>query len=187
MTQEEFEKRIGLEITSEEYEAIEAAYTDMGVNKDRFVKIWRCEGGMQRLFDNRLFKVSAVQKDYKHLEMRYNGAHEWMLKMEKECGRLVWENAVLRKQLEAARKAAEERDSVYATFDEYEAAKLEIIGGVEYSEYADSKNQYGYAGRQYGTENNGIFFEVTNPNTGEMEFWSTKHPESRYYRRGAAA
>ena len=52
----EFENRIGLVITDEEYAGIEAAYTD-SVDKDKFVKIWLHEGGIQDLFGRRLVEV----------------------------------------------------------------------------------------------------------------------------------
>jgi hypothetical protein len=68
----------------------------------------------------------------------------------------------------------------YATFDEFEAAKLEIIYGVDYSEDTQFPNQYGMASKQYTTKD-GSFFQVTDPNTLVTEFWSTKHPDSRYY------
>ena len=56
MMKEEFEKRIGLGITSEEYAGIEAAYMGLPetVDKDKFVKLWLKEGGIQGLFDKRL-------------------------------------------------------------------------------------------------------------------------------------
>jgi len=68
------------------------------------------------------------------------------------------------------------------TFKEFEDAKLEIIFGVEYHEDTISPNQYGMSSKTYSTKNNGTFWEVTDPNRpGVIEFWSTKHPESRYY------
>jgi hypothetical protein len=69
----------------------------------------------------------------------------------------------------------------YATFGEYEAAKLEIIFGVEYTEETQFPNSSGMASKQYSTERNGTFFQVANPNTGVTEFWSTKSPKSRYF------
>jgi hypothetical protein len=70
MMKEEFEKRIGLVITSEEYEVIEAAYMGMpeSVDKDKFVKIWLREGGIQELFDRQLVKVNNLRDQVKHLE-----------------------------------------------------------------------------------------------------------------------
>jgi len=67
------------------------------------------------------------------------------------------------------------------SFKEFEDAKLEIIRGVEYHEDT-SATQYGTMSKTYSTEKNGTFYEVTDPNKlGIIEFWSTKHPESRYY------
>ncbi|MGP8313309.1 hypothetical protein ACG0Z4_20855 [Enterocloster aldenensis] len=68
-----------------------------------------------------------------------------------------------------------------ATFAEYEAAKFEIIGGVEYKEETQFPNQWGMMSKQYHTAENGNFYESMDPNTGIVEFWSDKHPESRYY------
>jgi hypothetical protein len=64
MMKEEFEERIGLVITVEEYEGIEAAYAGMpgSVDKDKFVKIWLKEGGIQDLFDKRLANVRRLMK-----------------------------------------------------------------------------------------------------------------------------
>lgn len=69
----------------------------------------------------------------------------------------------------------------HATFAEYEAAKGEIIGGVEYKEETQFPNQWGMSSKQYHTIENGTFYEVTDPKTGVVEFWSDKHAESRYY------
>jgi len=67
------------------------------------------------------------------------------------------------------------------SFEEFENAKLEIIRGVEYHEDT-STTDYGTTSKTYSTEKNGTFYEVTDPNKpGVIEFWSTKHPESRFY------
>jgi hypothetical protein len=62
MTKQEFEKRIGLVITDGEYQDIEAAYMGMpeSVDKDKFVKIWLENGGIQDLFDKRLAKIYSL-------------------------------------------------------------------------------------------------------------------------------
>jgi hypothetical protein len=64
MMKKEFEKRIGLVITSEEYGEIEAAYIGLpeSVDKDKFVKIWIREGGIQDVFDKRLFKIKSLKE-----------------------------------------------------------------------------------------------------------------------------
>jgi hypothetical protein len=64
MMKKEFEKRIGLIITSGEYGEIEAAYMGLpdSVDKDKFVKIWLHEGGIQDLFDKRLLKMKSLKE-----------------------------------------------------------------------------------------------------------------------------
>ena len=69
----------------------------------------------------------------------------------------------------------------YASFNEYQAAKCEIINGVEYEEITLNPDQWGMNSKIYSTADNGNFYEVYNPNTGIIEFWSDKHPTSRYY------
>ncbi len=69
----------------------------------------------------------------------------------------------------------------HVTFAEYQEAKNEIIGGVEYEEETQFPNQWGMSSKQYHTVENGTFYEVTDPKTGVVEFWSDKHPDSRYY------
>lgn len=64
------------------------------------------------------------------------------------------------------------------TFSEYEAAKLEIIKGKDFKEYADM-DEYGRNHKTYCCEDGSTFWEVTE--NGVTEFWSTKHSESRKY------
>jgi hypothetical protein len=59
------------------------------------------------------------------------------------------------------------------SFEEYQAAKNEIIYGVEYKAVSL------LASTRYSTGKNGSFYEVTE--NGIVEFWSDRHPESRYY------
>lgn len=70
----------------------------------------------------------------------------------------------------------------HVTFEEYEAAKAEIIGGVQYKE--DSTLEGDTIRKTYATEENGVFYEVNT--AGRIEFWSDKHPESRIYDEAAA-
>jgi phage shock protein A len=76
MMKEEFEKRIGLVITSDEYETVEAAYMGMpeSVNKDEFVKIWLKEGGIQSLFNKRLLQANSLMGHVKLLEKQLKNA-----------------------------------------------------------------------------------------------------------------
>ena len=65
----------------------------------------------------------------------------------------------------------------HVTFQEYEAAKAEILLGVQYKE--DSTLEDNVIRKTYATKENGVFYEVNDG--GRIEFWSDKHPESRIY------
>lgn len=65
----------------------------------------------------------------------------------------------------------------HVSLKEYEAAKAEIIGGVEYKEHSTLEGST--IRKTYTTEENGTFYEVNDG--GRVEFWSDKHPESRIY------
>jgi hypothetical protein len=94
MMKEEFEKRIGLVISQEEYEGIEAAYMGLpeSVGKDKFSKLWVKEGGIQDLFDKRLARVRTLTGYVNDLEERANERIEWIKKLEgdlAECGKEI--------------------------------------------------------------------------------------------------
>ena len=65
----------------------------------------------------------------------------------------------------------------HVSFEEYEAAKAEIIGGVHYKEKSTLEGNV--IRKTYATEENGTFYEVNDG--GRIEFWSDKHPDSRIY------
>lgn len=65
----------------------------------------------------------------------------------------------------------------HVSFEEYEAAKAEIIGGVQYKEKSELEGDV--IRKTYSTEENGMFYEVNDG--GRVEFWSDKHPDSRIY------
>ena len=65
----------------------------------------------------------------------------------------------------------------HVSFEEYEAAKAEIIGGVHYIEKSTMENDVIH--KTYSTEENGTFYEVNDKD--RVEFWSGKHSESRIY------
>jgi hypothetical protein len=69
MMKEEFEKRIGLVITAEEYAGIEASYMGLpeSVDKDKFAKMWLREGGIQDLFDKRMWEITKRNDEIKRL------------------------------------------------------------------------------------------------------------------------
>jgi uncharacterized coiled-coil protein SlyX len=101
MMKEEFEKRIGLVITSEEYADIEAAYMGLpeSVDKDKFVKIWLREGGIQDLFDRRLLRVRSMTDNVNTLEKR-NRANERLIEdLERTVSEYEREIKALREKL----------------------------------------------------------------------------------------
>jgi DNA-binding MarR family transcriptional regulator len=110
MMKEEFEKRIGLVITSEEYEVIEAAYMGMpeSVDKDKFVKIWLREGGIQDLFDKRLLRVSQMKEHLKNLEKMNSEQEEWIKKLEGDLSEYGRQVKALKEKLAAIGTAATE-------------------------------------------------------------------------------
>lgn len=65
----------------------------------------------------------------------------------------------------------------HVSFEEYEAAKAEVLYGVQYKE--SSTLEGSVIRKTYATEENGVFYEVNDG--GRVEFWSDKHPESRIY------
>jgi hypothetical protein len=77
MMKKEFEDRIGLTITAEEYAAIEAAYMGLpeSVDKSKFAKIWFSNGGMQDLFDKRLATIFHLKEDLDESERYLNRSY----------------------------------------------------------------------------------------------------------------
>jgi hypothetical protein len=74
-----------------------------------------------------------------------------------------------------------EKNMHTVSFDVYQEAKNEILYGREFREDSIFPNQYGMSSKTYSTKDNGNFYEVFDPNTGILEFWSDKHSFSRYY------
>ena len=64
------------------------------------------------------------------------------------------------------------------TFEEYEAAKAEVLYGKEYEETSSMENNVIH--KQYVCKDgSGIFYERTE--NGVTEFWSTEYSKSRIY------
>ena len=64
-----------------------------------------------------------------------------------------------------------------ATFAEYQEAKHDIIGGVEFKEYTALNGKA--MSKQYAVANGQFFYEIND--NGITEFWSSKYGESRKY------
>lgn len=57
----EFEKLTGLEVTTAEYEKIEAEYMESPDDKAKFCKMWLKKGGLQRLHNARLEEIEHLK------------------------------------------------------------------------------------------------------------------------------
>jgi hypothetical protein len=101
MMKEEFEKRINLVITAEEYETIEAAYMGMpeNVNKDKFAKMWLKEGGIQDLFNKRQIRIQNLMDIVKNLEEQNIANADWLHNREETVAEYARENKALREKL----------------------------------------------------------------------------------------
>ena len=88
MMKQEFEKRIGLVITSEEYAVIEASYMGLpeSVDKDKFVKIWLREGGIQDLFDKRAVTIQSLKA---HVSQLKEENREYLADMNKNSSMVI--------------------------------------------------------------------------------------------------
>ena len=74
----------------------------------------------------------------------------------------------------------------YVSLEEYQAAKNEILFGIEYRELV-GLSEFGRAHiiKSYTTEENGAFYEIDED--GVIQFWSDKYTVSRYYNAQADA
>jgi hypothetical protein len=87
MMKKEFEQRIGLVITAEEYTEIEAAYMGLpeSVDKDKFVKIWLREGGIQDLLDKRLLRVNSLKETLNNALKENREQEERINELARDC------------------------------------------------------------------------------------------------------
>jgi len=68
----------------------------------------------------------------------------------------------------------------YVTLEDYQTAKNKIISDVDYLEISSPcECGCGQAIKMYSSKENGTFYEVDHE--GIVEFWTNKHPASRYY------
>lgn len=78
MMKSEFIERVGFEPTAAEYADIEAEYMGTDVDKDRFCKEWKKNGGVQRLMRLRARRIeeleaeiAAKDRQYDEMDTRY--------------------------------------------------------------------------------------------------------------------
>ena len=86
MNKQEFEKRIGLVITSEEYAEIEPLYMSDPKNRDKdaFCKHWLKDGGLQWLFDRRQGLVNLKNSTIADLQKEVERLGHWYADVSRE-------------------------------------------------------------------------------------------------------
>jgi len=86
MMQEEFEERIGLKITAEEYAEIEPLYVGDPKNRDKnaFCKHWLKDGGLQWLFDKRQGEINLKKMRLAELQEDLESRDRWIDDMGRE-------------------------------------------------------------------------------------------------------
>ena len=75
----EFEKLTGLEVTTAEYEKIEAEYMESPDDKAKFCKMWLKKGGLQRLHNARLEEIEHLKKTIEDLEHKLDEEQDWQI------------------------------------------------------------------------------------------------------------
>ena len=110
MMKKEFEMRIGLVITAEEYAEIEAAYMGLPdkVDKEKFVKIWLREGGIQDVFDKRLLKVKNLKDTLNKIRDENHCQEERINELAGDCAKYIAQIHVLKDKLAAIGATATE-------------------------------------------------------------------------------
>ena len=105
MNKQEFEKRIGLVITIEEYLEIEPLYMSDPKNRDKdaFCKHWLKDGGLQWLFDRRQGLVSIKNSTIADLEKEVKRLEGWYSDISRELNEKNKRIAELENSLEKIR------------------------------------------------------------------------------------
>lgn len=75
----EFEKLTGLEVTTAEYEKIEAEYMESPDDKAKFCKMWLKKGELQRLHNARLEEIEHLKKTIEDLEHKLDEEQDWQI------------------------------------------------------------------------------------------------------------
>lgn len=72
MMKSEFIERVGFEPTAAEYADIEAEYMGTDVDKDRFCKEWKKNGGVQRLMRLRARRIEELEAEIAKKDRQYD-------------------------------------------------------------------------------------------------------------------
>ena len=106
MNKQEFEKRIGLVITIEEYLEIEPLYMSDPKNRDKdaFCRHWLKDGGLQWLFDRRQGLVNLKNSTIADLQKEVERLEGWYADMSRELSEKKKRIAELESSLEKVRE-----------------------------------------------------------------------------------
>lgn len=86
----EFEKLTGLEVTTAEYEKIEAEYMESPDDKAKFCKMWLKKGGLQRLHNARLEEIEHLKKTIEDLEHKLDEEQDWQISHMRKSMFISW-------------------------------------------------------------------------------------------------
>lgn len=123
MMMSEFVERVGFEPTAAEYAEIEQEYMGCDVDKDKFCKEWKKNGGIQRLCRMRARRIEELEAEVAMKDRQYE-------EMDARHSRQFNEmHSRLKSELEAATKRLEnvqnEKDCLYGEIQKAKAAQKE--------------------------------------------------------------
>lgn len=142
MMRSEFIERTKFEPTAAEYEEIENEYMGTDLDKDAFCKLWKKQGGAERLMRLRARRIEEleaeiakkdkeyderVSEDSKEYNKLVNSHKEQMAKMENDIRTYKWNFEETDRQLADANRRADEAERKLAVLKEAFA----IITGKE--------------------------------------------------------
>lgn len=81
----EFIERTGFEPTAAEYAEIEAEYMGCDVDKDKFCRDWKRNGGIQRLNRIRVRRIEELEQKLRTLQAQYDRRDAELCKQINDC------------------------------------------------------------------------------------------------------
>lgn len=89
MMKSEFIERTGFEPTQEEYSVIEQEYMGTDIDKDKFCRDWKRNGGIQRLSRQRVARIEELERSLELSEARAEKNFQLMNKAVKELNGVI--------------------------------------------------------------------------------------------------
>ncbi len=129
MMMSEFIERVGFEPTAAEYAKIEREYMGCDVDKDKFCKEWKKNGGIQRLCRMRARRIEELETEVAMKDRQYEEMDT------RHCCQFNEMHSRLKAELEAVTKKLEnvqkEKDCLYGAIQEAKAAQKEAEEKLE--------------------------------------------------------